>query len=863
MPGVKSRLAAWSHRLVRLSGIAAFALFAHTAGAGPANPLPFKITQPNGNSFTAYVRGDEFQNWIETAEGYTVVKNSLSGAYEYAVANAANEPILSGVVVVPDGAAVNVPPGQWPAKHLKPPRNVELEGFQEKSLSDAHAKRFGGGASFTSPLGTWAPTPVTGPKKILMVLVNFSNSTLQSSKSISATYWGNVVHSTSAQSVAKYYQDNSFSSVSVVPVTSTQPGSPNGVVVVDLATPHPNCQLSCSFSTESTWINSALAAAAPYVNFGALDTNADGTISVDEALVYFVLAGYEASAGSSTPSIWAHAWGGSGVAVAGKNINHWALNGERFDGSTLMTMGVVTHEMGHAMGGLPDLYDTSGNNGGLGIFSLMASGSWGAKAGETGGTTPVGMDGWSRQYLGWSTPQEPVNGSVVSFPTPLTSRSSSVMLMNSAVSTSEYWLVENRPPVGWDAGMATTFGSWSGGLLIQHIDLNIGSKSANSFNRYVSGSHQGNMAVEASNVSCTLVTPPGSWGGCASLMYYAGNNATFNAASTPNSRYYSGALSSVGVTGISAPSSTMTATIVQVPSLSSSSITLGSTANPSTVGQYVTYTAVVSGSSGTPTGTIVFRDGGAVINGCGGLVMTNGRASCTIGNQAQGTHSMTAVYSGNGSYSGVTSSTLPQVVSAAKANTPNITLGSSVNPSTFGQYVEFTGVVSGSAGTPTGTLAFLDNGDSISGCGGLSMVNGQATCTPGSLAQGSHSITVVYSGNGSYNGVTSSTLPQTVGAAKANTPSFTLGSSQNPSTSGNVVTFSAVLTGGAGTPTGTVVFRDNGIAISGCGGLALTIGRVSCSPRLSTVGTHSITGIYLGDSNYNGITSSVIPQIVQ
>jgi hypothetical protein len=293
------------------------------------------------------------------------------------------------------------------------------------------------------------------------------------------------------------------------------------------------------------------------------------------------------------------------------------------------------------------------------------------------------------------------------------------------------------------------------------------------------------------------------------------------------------------------------------------SITLGSTANPSTVGQYVTYTGVVSGSSGTPTGTIVFRDNGAIINGCGGLVMANGRASCTIGNQALGTHSMTAVYSGNGTYSGITSSTLPQVVNAAKANTPSITLGSSVNPSTVGQYVELTAVVSGAAGTPTGTLVFRDNGETISGCGGLAMANGRATCTVGSLTQGAHSITTVYSGNATYNGVTSSTLPQTVNAAKANTPSFTLGSSQNPSVSGNVVTFTAVLSGPAGTPTGNVVFRENGVTISGCGGLALVNGRVSCSPMLNGVGIHSMTAIYLGDANYNGITSSAVPQNVQ
>jgi len=300
-----------------------------------------------------------------------------------------------------------------------------------------------------------------------------------------------------------------------------------------------------------------------------------------------------------------------------------------------------------------------------------------------------------------------------------------------------------------------------------------------------------------------------------------------------------------------------------VANRSSPSITLGSTANPSTVGQYVTYAAVVSGAFGAPTGTIVFRDNGAVINGCGGLAMTNGRASCTIGNQSMGTHSMTAVYSGDNFYDPVTSSTLPQVVNAAKANTPSITLGSSVNPSTVGQYVELTAVLSGGAGTPTGTLVFLDNGDTISGCGGLAMTGGQATCTPGNLTQGTHSITTVYSGDSTYNGVTSSTLPQTVDPAKPNTPSFTLGSSMNPSTSGQMVTFTAVLSGAAGTVTGNVVFRDNGMTISGCGGIALTNGSVTCTPAVDTVGTHSITGIYLGDSNYNGITSSVLPQTVQ
>ena len=59
------------------------------------------------------------------------------------------------------------------------------------------------------------------------------------------------------------------------------------------------------------------------------------------------------------------------------------------------------------------------------------------------------------------------------------------------------------------------------------------------------------------------------------------------------------------------------------------------------------------------------------------------------------------------------------------------------------------------------------------------------------------------------------------------------------------------------------VFRNNGEFISGCGGLPLVNGRVTCSPMFNTPGTYSITGIYLGDNNYNGVTSSVLPQNVQ
>ncbi len=58
------------------------------AFAGPANPEPVAITQPDGTVFQPITRGDEFQGWMETADGYTVLRNPATGFFDYAVRSA-------------------------------------------------------------------------------------------------------------------------------------------------------------------------------------------------------------------------------------------------------------------------------------------------------------------------------------------------------------------------------------------------------------------------------------------------------------------------------------------------------------------------------------------------------------------------------------------------------------------------------------------------------------------------------------------------------------------------------------------------------------------------------------------------------
>ena len=91
----------------------------------------------------------------------------------------------------------------------------------------------------------------------------------------------------------------------------------------------------------------------------------------------------------------------------------------------------------------------------------------------------------------------------------------------------------------------------------------------------------------------------------------------------------------------------------------------------------------------------------------------------------------------------------------------------------------------------------------------------------------------------------------------------TVSSSGNPTVFGQSVTFTAtvnVTAPGAGTPTGTVTFYDNGVSI-GTG--SVTSGQATLTTSSLAVGTHPITVVYGGDGNFNASpTSPSINQVV-
>ncbi|MGZ5528506.1 MAG: beta strand repeat-containing protein, partial [Limisphaerales bacterium] len=297
--------------------------------------------------------------------------------------------------------------------------------------------------------------------------------------------------------------------------------------------------------------------------------------------------------------------------------------------------------------------------------------------------------------------------------------------------------------------------------------------------------------------------------------------------------------------------------LTQTVNAGSTTTAVSSSVNPSVSGQSVTFTATVSAvspASGTPTGTVTFKDGATTL-GTGSL--SGGSATFSTSSLSTAAHSITAVYGADSNFNASTSSILTQTVNAASTTTA---VTSNHNPSKSGQSVTFTATVSVTSpgsGTATGTVTFKDGGTTL-GTGSLNG-SGQATYATSSLSVASHSITAEYGGDGNFNTSASSTLTQTVNAASSAT---LLTSSANPSVVGQSVTFTATvgaLFPGAGTPTGTVTFKD-GATTLGTG--TLSGGSATFSTSSLSIASHPITASYGGDGNFNTSASSALSQVV-
>jgi len=281
---------------------------------------------------------------------------------------------------------------------------------------------------------------------------------------------------------------------------------------------------------------------------------------------------------------------------------------------------------------------------------------------------------------------------------------------------------------------------------------------------------------------------------------------------------------------------------------------LASSLNPSVYGQAVTFTATVTSSVGTPTGTIQLKNGSAVV---ASGTLTGGKTLISISSLPAGSDSITATYQGSATFAPSTSAPLNLVVNIATTTT---TLASSLNPAGTSQAVTFTATVTSQfGGAATGSVVFLSGSQTL---GTASLSGNHASLTTSFSATGTYSISAKYNGDGNDTASTSPVLRQVVNSTTKSATSTTLTSNLNPSIYGQSITFKAtVTTAGSIAPTGTVNFTWSGYTI---GTATLNSSGVATLTKSNlNVYTYPLVAAYSGDPNNLASTSIVLNQVVK
>ncbi|MGO4516886.1 beta strand repeat-containing protein [Terriglobus sp. 2YAB30_2] len=400
--------------------------------------------------------------------------------------------------------------------------------------------------------------------------------------------------------------------------------------------------------------------------------------------------------------------------------------------------------------------------------------------------------------------------------------------------------------------------------------------------------------------------------------------AQLNASTTvPGSFAYSPGVGTVLSTGSQTLSTTFTptdpgtysnatATTTLVVNKATPSIAVTQT-SPTTTGTHVgTATVLRAGLTaiiyGWPTGTITFYDGSIAI---GTAPVSAAAATLTTTFSSEGTHVITAIYSGDNNFNTVTSPAFNEVVSKTTPliiwSTPSaINYGTALSATQLNAtstvagsftYSPAAGAVLG-AGTQTLSVTFTPtdtttyNGatatttlvvnkttPSITWATPAAITYGTAlsatqlnatTTVAGSFVYSPVSGTVLGVGSqvlsaaftptdtANYNGASSST---TLAVNKA-TPSITV-TQTSPITigvgTGVATTFRAALAASYGTPTGVVGFYEGTTLL---GSAPLINGDSGVTTTFSTTGVHTITALYSGDASFNTVTSPAFNETV-
>jgi aminopeptidase YwaD len=507
---------------IALLAIIMIVAFSSSALAVNANAEPFPFTQPNGTLIAVRLFGDEFLHWEEDVNGNLIVFDEDKDGYYYGEwtdegAVSTGELVGAGLSVVmfrAAGQGHTIP--QAVLKRAEAYREEmtagmydEGEGRLAQALTEAQA----------APAGT---PPVYADvnrmkRKMLMMHVTFEDRgniltrggvemPKMSGQQIYDLCFG--LREEIDRSVNGYYQDMLMTDdVVITPAEVLVPmDGCQGVIEVVMPGRHPHW--GSNDAPSMVFMRDAMvkACAENLIDLPSFDTNGDGTIQTAELAIGMIIDGFEYSMGNIIPNFWGVSTSSTPAAGLTQGVKIASLfaqgafhrnSGDVYDDAG--TPGVIVHEMGHSGYSFQDTYDTGGlsaSSGGLGYWSMQASGDNGRLPGEYAGLTSGYQCAYNLVRSGFVIPGTIAYGEsavmnnhldIYLLQTPIVTPVENTPVTNyfGVQYRGQYFLLQQRKfgdKFNYDQGAFSYIGDNSGGvsydastggMLIQHVDLNV------------------------------------------------------------------------------------------------------------------------------------------------------------------------------------------------------------------------------------------------------------------------------------------------------------------------------------------------------------------------------------------------------
>ncbi len=345
-------------------------------------------------------------------------------------------------------------------------------------------------------------------------------------------------------------------------------------------------------------------------------------------------------------------------------------------------------------------------------------------------------------------------------------------------------------------------------------------------------------------VSCTNVVLVNGNASCSLVMTMASNTSVY-AVYNGDSNY-----------------NTSTSNVVNESVGKDSTITTLTTSSATVyTGTLVHYTVqVVSYGNTIPSGTVTFTENGNPIVGCSQLsISASGNAVCSVSyaNTEYSPWTIEATYSGDVNDNGSSSNPVTETVLQTRYATSIMLNSSNLNPPE-GMTVTFTATITGVSNPPTGVVNFEQNGQTF--CQNVVVNNNKATCSYdySSLNGSPWSVMAIYNGDFYNLGSSSNTVTEIVQKVYY-APTITITSNSNSPHIGDHITFSIVVHGGYGTPTGEVSLQQNGQNL--CENVVLNNGIAYCSVTVKNEGKDTFFVQYTGDNTYQQASAYYVIQV--